>query len=265
MIERDEYHYFEDVNWGLLRLWGRRKGLRVLDVGCGFATTSARIQQLGNEVTGIDSSLEIEKIAGARLSRVVVADVLAADLGDEQFDVIIFADVLEHLPWPVSAMKRYLRWLKPEGSVIVSLPNVGLWSVRLSHLFGRWQYEETGVLDRTHLRFFTRKSAKWLFDQVDMGIVRTVYNPGLVRPLVPLAKSLLLRSPADSEEPGHEGKVPVSPGVAVPSDALLKSTPYRLYLKTLYPIERALTSLWPGMLAFQMIFEAKPLQSRPTR
>ena len=259
MIERDEYHYFEDVNWGLLRLWGRRKGLRVLDVGCGFATTSARIEELGNEVTGIDSSPEIEKIAGTRLSRVVVADVLDADLGNEQFDVIIFADVLEHLPWPVSAMKRYLRWLKPEGSVIVSLPNVGLWSVRLAHLFGRWQYEETGVLDRTHLRFFTRKSAKWLLDQADLNIVRTVYNPGLVRPLVPLAKSILLSSPPESAE-SRQG--------TVAPDALLKSTPYRLYLKTLYPLERALTSLWPGMLAFQMLFEAKrsiPLQSKPTR
>jgi SAM-dependent methyltransferase len=259
MIERDEYHYFEDVNWGLLRLWGRRSGLRVLDVGCGFATTSARIEQLGNEVTGIDSSADIEKIAAARLSRVVVADVLDADLGNEQFDVIIFADVLEHLPWPLSAMKRYLRWLKPEGSVIVSLPNVGLWSVRFAHLFGRWQYEETGVLDRTHLRFFTRRSAKWLFEQADLDVVRTVYNPGLVRPLVPLAKRILLRSETHASSEA---------GAAATPDALLKSTPYRLYLKTLYPIERTLTSLWPGMLAFQMIFEATrsiPAQSRQTR
>jgi 2-polyprenyl-3-methyl-5-hydroxy-6-metoxy-1,4-benzoquinol methylase len=239
MHERGEYHYHEDVNWGLLRLWGKRTGLRVLDVGCGFATTSARIQQLGNEVTGIDSSPEVEAVAAQRLSRVVHGDVLDVDLGDAQFDVILFADVLEHLPWPVSAMKRYLQWLAPGGSVIVSLPNVGLWSVRFAHLLGRWEYDETGVLDRTHLRFFTRKSARWLATESGLRIMKTTYNPGLVRPFVPLAKKFI-----GSEASGAP-------------DALMNSAPYRLYLKTVYPLERAVASLWPGMLAFQMLFEAK--------
>ncbi len=239
MDENASYQYFEDVNWGLLRLWNKRKGLRVLDVGCGFATTSARIRKLGNEVTGIDSSPEAEAVAAQRLSRVVHGDVLGVDLGDAQFDVIIFADVLEHLPWPVSAMKRYLQWLAPGGSVIVSLPNVGLWSVRFAHLFGRWEYAETGVLDRTHLRFFTRSSARWLATESGLQIVKTTYNPGLVRPFVPLAKKLV-----GSETSGAP-------------DALMNSAPYRLYLKTVYPLERAVASLWPGMLAFQMIFEAK--------
>ncbi|HVE71260.1 MAG TPA: class I SAM-dependent methyltransferase [Thermoanaerobaculia bacterium] len=238
MRERTEYHYHEDVNWGLLRMWGGRTGLRVLDVGCGFATTSAQIQKLGNEVTGIDSSPEIAAVAEQRLSHVVQADVLDVNLGDAQYDVIIFADVLEHLPWPVSALKSYLRWLAPGGSVIISLPNVGLWSVRLAHLFGRWEYDETGVLDRTHLRFFTRRSARWLVSQAGLEIVKTTYNPGLVRPLVPLAKRFM----------GDEEGAP---------DALMNSRPYKTYLKTVYPLERAVSSLWPGMLAFQMIFEAK--------
>jgi len=270
MIERGEYHYHEDVNWGLLRLWGGRKGLRVLDVGCGFATTSERIQKLGNDVTGIDESPEIAALAGKRLSRIIEADVQSADLGDEKFDVIIFADVLEHLAWPVSVLKRYLQWLAPNGSVMISLPNVGLWSVRFAHLVGRWQYEETGVLDRTHLRFFTRRSARWLMDQAGLEIVKTTYNPGIVRPFVPLAK-LLLSSRAKSRDPHPMdasratagdpstslGMTETSLGMAVAADALLKSRPYQLYLKTAYPIERALTALWPGMLAFQMIHEAK--------
>ena len=239
MDEQASYQYFEDVNWGLLRLWGTRTGLRVLDVGCGFATTSARIEQLGNQVTGIDESREIVAVASQRLSRVVTADLQQADLGDEQFDVILFADVLEHLAWPVGVLKRYLRWLAPGGSVIVSLPNVGLWSVRFAHLFGRWEYEETGVLDRTHLRFFTRRSARWLLAQAELRPEKITYNPGIVRPLVPLAKRLLR---ADQD--------------AAP-DALLRSKPYQLYLKSVYPIERGLAALWPGMLAFQMIFEAR--------
>lgn len=240
MDENASYQYFEDVNWGLLRLWGGRTGLRVLDVGCGFATTSERIQKLGNEVTGIEASAEACDVAAKRIAHIVQADLQSADLGDAQFDALIFADVLEHVAWPVSALKRYLRWLAPGGSVIVSLPNVGLWSVRLAHLFGRWEYEETGVLDRTHLRFFTRKSARWLLGEAGLDIVKTTYNPGLVRPFVPLAKRFVASGPS-------------SP------DALLNSRPYQLYLKTAYPIERAIASLWPGMLAFQMIFEARSL------
>ena len=243
MDENASYQYFEDVNWGLLRLWNGRRGLRVLDAGCGFATTSERIQKLGNEVTGIEESAIACEVAGTRIARIVQADLQQADLGDEQFDVLIFADVLEHVPWPVGVLRKYLRWLKPDGSVILSLPNVGLWSVRFAHLFGSWQYEETGVLDRTHLRFFTRKSAKWLLGECGLEPVTTTYNPGLVRPLVPIAKKLLAK--------------PATTGETQPADALLKSKPYQLYLKTAYPIERAAASLWPGMLAFQMIFEAK--------
>jgi SAM-dependent methyltransferase len=71
MDEKASYPYFEDVNWGLLRLWGKRSGLRVLDVGCGFATTSARIQKLGNEVTGIESSPQACAVASQRIARVI--------------------------------------------------------------------------------------------------------------------------------------------------------------------------------------------------
>jgi SAM-dependent methyltransferase len=239
MDENASYQYFEDVNWGLLRLWNKRSGLRVLDVGCGFATTSAHIQKLGNEVTGIESSAEACAVAAKRLSRVVQGDLQSAD-PNAQFDAIIFADVLEHVPWPVGVLRRYLQWLAPNGSVIVSLPNVGLWSVRFAHLFGQWNYEETGVLDRTHLRFFTRRTAKWLLSQANLAPVAATYNPGLVRPFVPLAKKILGGK--------KSGGAP---------DALLNSAPYKLYLETAYPVERAIASLWPGMLAFQMIYEAK--------
>lgn len=242
MDENASYQYFEDVNWGLLRLWNGRRGLRVLDAGCGFATTSQRIQELGNEVTGIESSAVACEVASKRLSRVVQGDLQHADLGDQQFDVLMFADVLEHVPWPVGVLRSSLRWLAPNGSVIISLPNVGLWSVRFAHLFGRWEYDETGVLDRTHLRFFTRKSARWLLDECGLSPVATTYNPGIVRPFVPHAKKLLNRGGAADVQP---------------ADTLLKSRPYQLYLKTAYPIERAIASLWPGMLAFQMIFEAR--------
>lgn len=236
MHEEAKYPYFEDVNWGLLRLWGPRTGKDVLDVGCGYATTSQYIQKLENRVSGIESNADAVRVARTRIGEVIEAD-LQSFSDKRKFDVIIFADVLEHLAWPIGVLRRYLEMLKSDGTVIISLPNVGLWSVRLGLMFGRFHYDETGVLDRTHLRFFTRSSAIDLLRAADLTVVRRTYNPGLLRPFVPLAK----RFAGSNADPG----------------AILESKPYRLYLKTAYPIERAVARLWPGMLAFQMIFEAR--------
>jgi len=243
VIDTGVYHYHEDVNWGLLRLWRKRRGLDVLDVGCGVATTSQHIERLGNRVVGIDANSDAVVLARQRISRVLQhevqdIDTVTRDLGSLRFDVIVFADMLEHLPWPGSVLQAYLSLLKDGGSVIVSLPNFGLWSVRFAHLFGRFEYQETGVLDRTHLRFFTRRSALRLLDQCGLQVVARTYNPGLVRPFVPLAKRLF-------------GGGDDNPGV------LLRSAPYRMYSTVVHPIERVIARLWPGMLAFQMLFEAK--------
>lgn len=233
------YTYYEDVNWGLLRLWGHRSGKRILDAGCGYATTSERLRRLGNHVTGVESNAEAVAVASQRLDEVIAADLQNFDAGPRRFDCIIFADVLEHLPWPSAVLERYVRFLAPGGVVLVSLPNVGLWSVRLSLLTGGFEYADTGVLDRTHLRFFTRRTARRLIEEAGLSIIRRTYNPGIVRPFVPLVKRF------------------ASGGSGDPA-ALLESRPYRAYLKTVYPVERAVSALWPGALAFQMIFEARP-------
>jgi 2-polyprenyl-3-methyl-5-hydroxy-6-metoxy-1,4-benzoquinol methylase len=237
MDESAPYAYYEDVNWGLLRLWGDRKGKDVLDVGCGFATTSQFIQQRGNRVVGIESNADAVAVARTRIAEVIESD-LQNNPKVGKFDSIIFADVLEHLAWPVGVLKKYADFLKPDGTVIVSLPNVGLWSVRLGLLFGGFRYQDSGVLDRTHLRFFTRRSAIEMLRSAGYKPIRRTYNPGLMRPFVPLAKKLL---------GGKEGD---------PS-AILESKPYKLYMKSAYPIERVVARAWPGLLAFQMIFEAR--------
>jgi len=246
MFEPQTYHYFEEVNRGLLRLWGGRSGRDVLDVACGFATTSQQMQRGGNRVVGIDSSSEAVVVARQRIQQVIHADLTDIDqvrdaLNGRRFDTIIFADVLEHLPWPGAVLRSYLEFLQSDGTFLISLPNIGLWSARLAHLVGRFDYQETGILDHTHLRFFTRRAALQLLDAAGLEVERQTYNPGLMRPLVPLAKKLVARrqgEPADA-------------------DALLQSRAYKLYLKTAYPIERAMARLWPGALAFQMIFEAR--------
>jgi 2-polyprenyl-3-methyl-5-hydroxy-6-metoxy-1,4-benzoquinol methylase len=242
------YAYYEDVNWGLLRLWGDRSGASILDVGCGFATTSERLRRLGNRVIGIESSPEGVAKATERLDEVIAADLrqrdqIAARLAGRTFDVVMFADVLEHLDWPGPILKSYLPYVKPGGSVIISLPNVGNWSSRLGLLGGRFEYTDTGVLDRTHLRFFTKKSARRLIEEAGLTIARHAYTPGIVRPLVPLAKKLMAPKATD--------------GAAHDPAALLESAPYRTYVKAVYPVESFVANLWPGLLAFQMIYEAR--------
>ena len=239
MDETAPYSYFEDVNWGLLRLWNQRRGQDVLDVGCGFATTSQFIEKLGNRVTGIESNPQAVAVARKRIAEVIEGDLQRPiGIAVRRFDTIIFADVLEHLPWPIGVLRNYAQFLEPDGSIIVSLPNVGLWSVRLGLLFGRFHYDDSGVLDRTHLRFFTRRSALEMLRSAGFLPFRRTYNPGLLRPFVPFAKRVL----------GGETGDP---------SAILESRPYKLYLKTAYPIERIVARLWPGLLAFQMIFEAR--------
>ncbi len=240
-----EYAYFEDVNWGVMRLWAGRKGADVLDVGCGFATTSAEIEKLGNRVTGIELNGDAAVKASSRLTAVVQSDLgdlggVAARLGSAMFDVVMFADVLEHLPDPLPVLRDYLRFLRPGGSVIVSLPNVALWSVRLMLLAGRFDYADSGVLDRTHLRFFTRTTAKALVADAGLRVVRTTLTPGIVRPFVPLVKSLSARRSEGQHDPA----------------ALMQSPAYRAYLKLVYPIEHVLSRLAPGLLAFQTVVEA---------
>jgi len=255
MYESNSYQYFEDVNWGLLRLWGNRKDLDVLDVGCGFATTSQHIAKRGNRVTGIESSAEAVAVARGRVSEVIQADLQHLDdvklsLGGRRFDAIIFADVLEHLAWPIGILRGYLDLLKDGGIVIISLPNVALWSVRLNLLFGSFRYQETGVLDRTHLRFFTHHTAHQMIKAAGLYTYLQTNNPGLVRPFVPLVKSFL-----GGGDPGDQSHDP---------SALLESRPYKLYLKTFYPIETFVSGLMPGLLAFQMIMECRRTDTMST-
>src|SRR5688500_18010278 len=111
MFEPGHYAYLEDVNVGLLQMWGSQHWRR--DHGGGAATTSRETAKRGNEVIGIDSDPGAVETASARLTRVVRADILdfdrlAVELGEKKFDVIILADVLEHLPWPLDLLRGYL-------------------------------------------------------------------------------------------------------------------------------------------------------------
>jgi SAM-dependent methyltransferase len=156
-------------------------GKRILDVGCAAGTLGAALKRAGaTEVVGIEYSPEAALLAQQRLDRVFVGDVqnLELPLDEASFDTIIFADVLEHTVDPWAVLTAYRRFLKADGQIIASIPNIRFYAIIARLIFNRWEYRESGILDRTHLRFFTWPTIKQLFARAGLRIerVRPVYR-----------------------------------------------------------------------------------------
>ena len=136
----------------------------VLDIGCGEGDFAAALKENGNRVTGVDllpqpgNAAAFEQFFSADLDDGISAVVNA--LGGKRFDRVLLLDILEHLRSPDRILTQCRALLNTNGQLIVSLPNIANITIRLMLLFGRFDYTERGILDRTHLRFFTRKTAR---------------------------------------------------------------------------------------------------------
>jgi len=144
-----------------------QQALRVLDVGCHTGAFGAAVKKkCGGEVWGIEPNAETAQVATQVLDK-VFNDIFtpALPLPDRYFDAIVFNDVLEHMVDPWSALKLAASKLRPDGCVLVSLPNLRHID-NLVHILRErdFNYEPAGIRDKTHLRFFTRKSLPRLFD-----------------------------------------------------------------------------------------------------
>jgi SAM-dependent methyltransferase len=143
----------------ILRLAGEGAGRLLLDIGAAHGYLAEAFRAQGFRVTGI----EADRVLGEEAAR-HCEQFLSLDLDGplpafpQPFDVMVFGDVLEHLKNPLSVLQQLTASLKEDGAVIVSLPNVANLYIRLSLLLGRFDYQDRGILDRTHLHFFTRKS-----------------------------------------------------------------------------------------------------------
>ena len=159
-------------------------GVRVLDVGCGTgaATTVANTDK-NNEVMGIEPDPDRAAAARAR-GMDAICGYLSAEFFTEHgnFDVIIFGDVLEHLPDPASMVSLALTGLRPGGYLLISVPNVAHWTVRWQLLFGNFDYNSSGIRDATHLRWFTRKTLEKFLQAQGMEIVEFRHSSGFYTP-----------------------------------------------------------------------------------
>ena len=143
-----------------------KKNKKLLDVGCGTGTITSTLRDaLSLDVVGVEPHPERAEQARTEGLNVItgVYDQTFAKR-NEKFDYILFADVLEHLVDPAEMLREVKNSLAPDGRVLASIPNVAHWTVRAQLLFGNFNYKPTGIMDATHLRWFTRRSVRHLFE-----------------------------------------------------------------------------------------------------
>jgi 2-polyprenyl-3-methyl-5-hydroxy-6-metoxy-1,4-benzoquinol methylase len=180
--EREEYDpfYFDFVRPEILAFIPA-SARRVLDIGCGAGRLGEALKaRQPAEVTGIEMVEAAAKAAHGRLDRVLWGDVERMELpfGRGSFDAVVCGDVLEHLEAPERLLACIREWLAPGGALVASIPNVRHHSVVQSLLDGNWTYEAAGLLDRTHMRFFTRREIEEVLQRSGFMLVQLGRVPG---------------------------------------------------------------------------------------
>lgn len=151
---------------------------KILDVGCGVGKTGQLLKEEGFEDV---FAIELDPIAAAR-ARPYYKEVILGDVEKEilhfsrgYFDCILYGDVLEHLVDPWKILRSHREILKDDGTIICSIPNIRYYKVlRPLVLDGRWEYVDLGIMDRTHLRFFTLKTIEDMFRETGFEIKKVI-------------------------------------------------------------------------------------------
>lgn len=172
-------NYNNTIRYDLVDLIPDVRGI-ILDVGCASGATMKYLFDLGAvDVKGIDVSEESLAVARNSGFDVYKIDLNESSLPFEEkyFDTIILADVLEHLLDPWSVLSNIKKYLKDDGVILISLPNIRNYKFVKRLIFqDKWDYAERGILDRTHLRFFTDTTAKKMIAGAGLKIIRTSYS-----------------------------------------------------------------------------------------
>lgn len=164
--------------WILDALAREENPVRILDVGTASGYLGKIWRARGHYVAGVEYDAAAAEKAREYYDAFQIADVETFAFPYRgEFDYIVFADVLEHLRDPAAVLRRCIPALKESGKIIISVPNIANWVIRLSLLLGRFDYMEKGILDRTHLRFFTLRSLKRMMDDVSCDILEATPTP----------------------------------------------------------------------------------------
>ncbi|MEY4194103.1 MAG: hypothetical protein RLZZ226_471 [Pseudomonadota bacterium] len=194
--------YFANVNPELLD-WLPLDAGTLVEIGCGTGSLGVayRARNPASRYGGVELHPEAADAARPVLDWVVTGDIeqpavverLAAALSGQPADVLVFGDVLEHLHDPWQCLARLRQQVRPGGTCVACIPNVAHWSLLLQQLQGRWDYADQGLLDRTHLRFFTLETAIELFRGAGWTVLDAkprIIQPDKTRQAVELFTSL---------------------------------------------------------------------------
>lgn len=146
----------------ILKLVGNPESKRILDIGCASGYMGSRLKESGAYVVGTDISLEAIKIAKNRLDEAYLVqpgEILPTDK-DLKFDVILLTEVVEHTFDPVTLLIKARSVLKSDGFMVLTTPNFLTWTNRLKFLFGNFRYQDQGMFDFGHIRWFTYQYLK---------------------------------------------------------------------------------------------------------
>lgn len=150
-------------------------GKKVLDVGCATGRIAEKLKKEKDcFVVGIEVNREMAEIAKKRCDKVIVDNaetIKKINFPEAYFDIIIFADVLEHCSNPEEILVNLRKYLSDGGYILISVPNVANWEIRLKLLMGRFDYKGGTILDTGHLKFFTLSSISRLIEQSGYRVI----------------------------------------------------------------------------------------------
>ncbi len=173
-------HYYFSVRHDMIGLIppGAR---RILEVGCGGGATGKELKEKGiEEIAGIEIIDDVARSALPYYDALHIGDVEAMTLPYEagHFDCILYGDVLEHLKDPWKVLRAHNRLVREGGAIVVSIPNVRHYRIIKKLAFGgQWEYQDDGIMDRTHLRFFTLGTALAMIRDAGFEVTTTLKRP----------------------------------------------------------------------------------------
>jgi 2-polyprenyl-3-methyl-5-hydroxy-6-metoxy-1,4-benzoquinol methylase len=172
-MQRNGPEYYDHFNADLMAAIPPAAGT-VLEIGCGAGRLGSVYKERNpaSRYIGAELDASAAAIAAGRLDLVLCGPIEALDLGflNGQTDCIVYGDVLEHLIDPWAVLKRHVPLLSPRGKMVASIPNVQNWSIIVDLLRGDWTYRDFGLMDRTHIRFFTQNSIATMFEGAGMVV-----------------------------------------------------------------------------------------------
>lgn len=173
-LEKDKT-YFSYIRWDIINQVPEGNH-RILDVGCGAGATLLKLKELGkaNEIFGIEINEDIAGKLSPLLNGIIIGDIESIKLpfNEKYFDYILFGDILEHLINPDKILNQYKELLKDDGFIIATIPNIKHFNILLRLIIlDEFKYVDEGILDKSHLRFFTKKEIENLFMRNKFKIV----------------------------------------------------------------------------------------------